>query len=43
MIDETIVTVIVPVFNVEKYIERCIRSLLEQTLEKFEVLIVDDG
>ena len=36
------VSVIVPMFNVEKYIEPCLRSLLEQTLSDFEVIVVDD-
>lgn len=37
------ISVIVPVYNVEKYIENCITSLLAQTYDNFEVLIVDDG
>ena len=36
------VTVIVPMFNVEKYIEPCLRSLLEQTFRDFEVIVIDD-
>jgi glycosyltransferase involved in cell wall biosynthesis len=38
-----IVTVVIPMFNVEKYIERCIISVLEQTFKNFEVICVDDG
>ncbi len=37
------VSVIVPVYNVEKYIRRCLDSLANQTLEEIEVIIVDDG
>lgn len=37
------ISVIIPVYNVEKYISRCIESLLEQTYEDFEVLLIDDG
>ncbi len=37
------VSVIVPVYNGEKYLEKCIRSILNQTLEELEVLCVDDG
>lgn len=36
------VSVIVPVYNVEKYIERCVRSLLSQTLDELEIIFVDD-
>lgn len=36
------VSVIVPVYGVEKYIERCARSLFEQTLEDIEYLFIDD-
>ena len=36
-------SVVVPVYNVEKYLERCIKSLLSQTLHVDEIIIVDDG
>lgn len=36
------VTVIVPVYNVAPYIEKCARSLFEQTLENLEIIFVDD-
>ncbi|WP_298979233.1 glycosyltransferase family 2 protein [uncultured Psychrobacter sp.] len=38
-----LISVIVPVYNVEKYIEKCMQSLLNQTYYNFEALIVDDG
>lgn len=38
-----LVTVVMPVFNVERYIAIAIRSVLKQTYEKFELLIIDDG
>lgn len=37
------VSVIVPVYNVEKYLERCIDSILAQTCNDFELILVDDG
>lgn len=37
------ISVIVPIYKVEKYIEKCIQSLLDQTYTNFEALIVDDG
>lgn len=36
------VSVVVPVYKVEKYIERCARSLFEQTLQEMEFIFVDD-
>ena len=37
------VSVIVPVYNVEQYIERCMNSLLNQSLKEIEIILVDDG
>lgn len=37
------VSVIVPVYNVEPYLEKCLESLINQTLEEIEVIVVDDG
>ncbi len=37
------VTIIVPVYNAEKYIERCIKSVLSQSCSSFELIIVNDG
>lgn len=37
------VSVIVPCYNVEQYLERCLKSLLEQTLKDIEIILVDDG
>lgn len=37
------ISVIVPVYNVEKYLHRCIDSLLAQTYTDFELLLIDDG
>lgn len=37
------ISVIVPVYNVEKYIHRCVDSILTQTFTDFEVLLIDDG
>lgn len=37
------ISVIVPVYNAEKYLHRCIDSILSQTFNDFEVLLIDDG
>lgn len=37
------VSVIVPIYNVEKYLDRCISSLLDQTYSDLEIILVDDG
>lgn len=36
-------SIIIPVYNVEKYIERCLESVINQTVKPFEVILVDDG
>lgn len=38
-----LISVIVPVYNTEKYLRRCIDSILTQTFSDFEILLVDDG
>ena len=37
------VSVVVPVYNVEKYLKRCVDSIRSQTLEDMEIILVDDG
>lgn len=41
--ENVVVSVIIPVYNVEKYLCQCINSVLEQTFSDLEVLLVDDG
>ena len=36
------VSVIIPVYNVESYVEECIRSVQEQTLSDIEIICIDD-
>lgn len=39
----SLISIIVPVYNVEKYIRRCVDSILEQTYTRLEIILVDDG
>ena len=36
------VSIIVPIYNVERYLDRCIQSLVNQTLHDIEIILVDD-
>ena len=44
MADKNIlISIVVPVYNVEKYLESCIKSLKDQTYKNLEILLIDDG
>ena len=43
MFDAPIVSIIIPVFNTEKYVARCLDSILNQTLTSIEIICIDDG
>lgn len=38
-----LISIIIPIYNIEKYLPRCLDSILAQTYQKFEVVAVDDG
>lgn len=40
---EPFVSIVIPIYNVEKYIRDCIKSIISQTYENYEVILVDDG
>lgn len=43
MANDSLVSVIVPIYNVEKYLRRCVESILSQSYKKMEIILVDDG
>lgn len=40
---EMMISIIVPIYKVEEYLERCIQSILKQTYNEYELILVDDG
>lgn len=43
MNNDILISIIIPVYNAEKYLNECLDSIINQSLERFEVIIVDDG
>ena len=41
--EKALISVIIPVYKVEKYVERCIQSVINQTYENLQIILVDDG
>ena len=40
---QPLISVIVPIYNVEKYLDRCVGSIINQTYKNLEIILVDDG
>ncbi|WP_413854065.1 glycosyltransferase family 2 protein, partial [Candidatus Ruminimicrobium bovinum] len=38
-----LISVIIPVYNVEQYLSRCIDSVINQTYKNLEIILIDDG
>lgn len=43
MNDNPLISVIIPIYNVEQYLKRCVESLRHQTYSNLEIILVDDG
>lgn len=41
--DKPLISIVVPIYKVEKYLEHCVKSILNQTVKDIEVILVDDG
>lgn len=41
--ESVLFSIVVPVYNVEQFLDKCVRSILEQTYTNFELILVDDG
>lgn len=40
---DRLISIVVPIYNVDRYIDRCVETLLHQTYENIEVILIDDG
>lgn len=41
--DTALISVVIPVYNIEDYLERCVNSVCQQTYQNLEILLIDDG
>ena len=41
--EKELISIIVPVYNVENYLERCLQSLINQTYKNIEIVCINDG
>ena len=42
-IAKPLINIIVPVYNTEKYLDKCVQSLVNQTFKNIEIFLIDDG
>ena len=43
VVQKNSISIVIPAYNVEKYIEQCLLSVIEQTYKTLEIIVVDDG
>ena len=41
--NDNLISIIVPIYNVEKYLNQCIQSIVKQTYKNLEIILIDDG
>lgn len=41
--NDPLISIIIPVYNSERYLEKCVNSVLNQTYKNLEIILVDDG
>ena len=41
--NQELISIVVPIYNVENYLRQCLDSILNQTYQNFEVLLINDG
>ena len=41
--DKPLITIIIPIYNVEKYLSKCLNSVIKQDYKNLEILLIDDG
>ena len=41
--EKVLISIIIPVFNVERYLSQCLDSIIFQTYKKLQIIIIDDG
>ena len=40
---QQLISIIVPIYNVEQYLDKCVKSIQNQTYQNLEIILVDDG
>ena len=41
--NKELISIVVPVYNVEKYLDKCVKSIINQTYDNLQIILVDDG